>query len=34
MRCMQYSRGEEDCGCDGCNVLGERKTAGAMDAIF
>ena len=34
MRWMQGSRGEEDCGCDGCKVLGERKTADVMDARF
>ena len=34
MRWMQGSRGEEDSGCDGCKVLGERKTADAMDARF
>ena len=33
MRWMQGSRGEEDCGCDGCKVLGERKTADAMDPM-
>ena len=31
---MQGSRGEEDSGCDGCNVLEERKTADVMDARF
>ena len=31
---MQGSRGEEDSGCDGYKVLGERKTADAMDARF
>ena len=30
---MQDSSGEEDCGCDGCKVLGEKKTAVTMDAI-
>ena len=31
---MQGSREEEDNGCDGCKVLGKRKTADAMDARF
>ena len=31
---MQGSRGEEDSGCDGCKVLGERMTADAMDATY
>ena len=25
---MQGSRGEEDSGCDGCNVLGEEEDCG------
>ena len=29
-----FQGGEEDCGCDGCNTLGERKTADAMDATY
>ena len=28
---MHGSSGEEDCGSDGCKVLGEKKTADAMD---
>ena len=31
---MHGSRGEEDCGSDGCKVLGEMKTADVMDARF
>ena len=34
MRWMQGSRVEEDSGCDGCKVLGERKTADAMDPMY
>ena len=34
MRWMQGSSGEEDCGCDGYKVRGDRKTADAMDARF
>ena len=34
MRWMQYSSGEEDCGCAGCKVLAEKKTADAMDTRF
>ena len=34
MRWMQGTRGEEDSGCDGCKVLGKRKTTDAMDARF
>ena len=34
MRWMQDTRGRGRKGCDGCNVLGERMTADAMDATY